>query len=685
MNAGLKDRLSAPTLFGMLLLANAVLPHLLRLPGWVALAAMAAGGWALAARRLLPSARARAAATGVFAAVALAGAWFAFGGKFTGEGTLAFLVWALLLKHAEAESGRDRLFNAFGALLLAAWLPLFHDSLAGMLLAASASLLFFLVLAARAGVGLGATLAGTGRLWLAALPFAALLFAFFPRIPGPLWDIGLALGLPIRVEVEHGPSGLGVDDTLGAESEGLPATRKDPTILVAEFEDFVPNAAELYWRGPVFWRFDGATWTPEHPGFSRGLLLKDAYKTGERLSETLSRKDKRVRYRVRAMPNGKNWLYGLDLPAENPAESFVSRDFQVYSVRAVKKETQFEAAAWLDYASAAPLADDVRALGLQLPENSDRRLIALGREAAAAAKGPHEAIRRILAKFAGSGIHVAPANPVLPGPDALDRVFFDTRAAHPTQMAGAFALAARAAGVPTRLVAGFRGGRVMALTQFLVVKQSHAHVWAESWLPGTGWTRYDPVDFGARPESVAPPQAVQSAAASQPERTAAAPAAEAAVPVRRADPEAGEALAQVRSALEKWVLRFDAARQSDLLAELGVARVTWWSVLAVALAAGLALAGLYAGISAWRARRRQDPVVAAWRRVENRLEAIGLRREPAECVSRFAGRAVRLRPDLAAGLDPLVRRYLRLRYGVGTPEEIRDFARNARGFSAWSA
>lgn len=652
--------LPATRLFDGLLLACAVLPHLLHLPGWTSLVAAAALAWALAARRYaIPRVR---LLTGLLAGLALAGAWFGFGGRVSGDGTLAFLAWALLLKHAEAAGERDRLFNAFAALLLAAWLPLYYDSLAGMVLAATASLLFFLTLQAGQTPAWPArtVLAATGRLWLLALPFAALLFGFFPRIPGPLWDIGLALGLPVRVEVETSRGGIGLDDSLGQRADKL-GGRSNPTILVAEFQDFVPTTASLYWRGPVFWRFDGSVWKTEHEGFSRGLLLKEAYKTGERLAATLNRKEKPVRYKVRLMPHGKHWLYGLDLPAENPAESFVSRDYQVLSIRDVDRETAFEGRAWLDYGGGDPPTATQRDLGLQLPDGSDARLIALGRQIGADAPSPQAAAQGVLAEFAKGGFHVAPANPILPGPDALDRIYFETRAAQPMQMASAFAIAMRAAGIPTRLVAGYRGGRVMALTNYVVVKQANAHVWAESWLPGSGWTRYDPVDV----VSPATGQAVAPASSPAPQAAPASRAASPVAPVQAApaDLEAAEALAGFKAALDKWVLHFDAARQTDILAALGLGRATWWSVLLVAAAAALALTGLYGGILAWRSHRRRDPVVAGWLRIESRLRDIGIRREAAECPSRFARRVARLRPDLAERLAPLAEEYLGLRYG----------------------
>lgn len=680
--------LSAPAaLFDGLLMMCAVVPHLARLPLWCSGVALLAAAWVWASRRLRAG---RRAITAVLALAAAALAWWGFGARVSGDGTLAFLAWALLLKHAESDTPRDRLFNVFGALMLAAWLPLYYESLAGIVLVVAASLLFFLGLYAgrQPAAGMRAVVAGGGARWLAALPFAAVLFAFFPRIPGPLWDIGLAMGLPIRQQVERAPQGLGVDERLTAEPVARASGRGNPTVLIAEFRDAVPSTAKLYWRGPVLWQFDGASWTPEHESASRGALMQDAYRSGDRLGAALARKEQLVRYAVRVMPNGRHWLYGLDLPASNPAESYITRDFQLLSIRRVRQETRFEGSAWLDHAGGEPPDAAQRALGLQLPEGSDARLIALGRAIAAGANGVDAIAGELARRFAGAGLHIAPANPVLPGPDALDRVFFDTRAAHPSQAAAAFAIVMRAAGVPTRLVAGFRGGRVMALTNYVIVKQNDAHVWVESWLPGSGWTRFEPVDLAAR---AAAGQAVPVARPIEPSpqpTPAQRPAADAPVIERAPAPEmspevppAAALLDGLRAELDKWVLHFDAARQADLFARFGARTVDWRDVLAAAVAALGLLGALAWAIAALRERRARAPLAAGWRRVLGELESIGIGREPTECASAMCARVARLRPDLAERLAPLVAHYLRLRYGRADVEDLNRFVRAAKHFT----
>lgn len=62
-------------------------------------------------------------------------------------------------------------------------------------------------------------------------------------------------------------------------------------------------------------------------------------------------------------------------------------------------------------------------------------------------------------------------------------------------LAGAYVFLMRAAGVPARLVTGYRGGKLMALTSYVVVKRSHAYAWVEVWDDQAGWRRVDPADI----------------------------------------------------------------------------------------------------------------------------------------------------------------------------------------------
>lgn len=65
-------------------------------------------------------------------------------------------------------------------------------------------------------------------------------------------------------------------------------------------------------------------------------------------------------------------------------------------------------------------------------------------------------------------------------------------AGHCELYASGLILLARTAGIPARLVTGFRGGTWNAFESYLTVRNSNAHAWVEYFDPVVGWRRADP-------------------------------------------------------------------------------------------------------------------------------------------------------------------------------------------------
>jgi hypothetical protein len=74
----------------------------------------------------------------------------------------------------------------------------------------------------------------------------------------------------------------------------------------------------------------------------------------------------------------------------------------------------------------------------------------------------------------------------------VDDFLFRTRRGFCEHYTSAFVFLMRAAGVPARVVTGYQGGERNTFGDYLIVRQSDAHAWAEVWLEGRGWTRVDP-------------------------------------------------------------------------------------------------------------------------------------------------------------------------------------------------
>jgi transglutaminase-like putative cysteine protease len=75
--------------------------------------------------------------------------------------------------------------------------------------------------------------------------------------------------------------------------------------------------------------------------------------------------------------------------------------------------------------------------------------------------------------------------------DPVDGFLFDTRRGFCEHYAGAFTVLLRAAGIPARVVTGYQGGEMNPDGDYMIVRQSDAHAWAEALLDGQ-WQRFDP-------------------------------------------------------------------------------------------------------------------------------------------------------------------------------------------------
>lgn len=77
---------------------------------------------------------------------------------------------------------------------------------------------------------------------------------------------------------------------------------------------------------------------------------------------------------------------------------------------------------------------------------------------------------------------------------SVDDFLFTERKGVCEQFANTFVRMMKSAGIPARVVSGFRGGDIDMTTGALVVRRRDAHAWAEVWMGDQGWVRVDPTD-----------------------------------------------------------------------------------------------------------------------------------------------------------------------------------------------
>jgi protein-glutamine gamma-glutamyltransferase len=139
----------------------------------------------------------------------------------------------------------------------------------------------------------------------------------------------------------------------------------------------------------------------------------------------------------------------------------------------------------------AVLSADSRARNLELPRRMDARIATLARSIAMGA--PTDVARaRAIERYLRTGYTYSLEMPSREPDDAMADFLFNRRRGYCEYFASAMAVMLRSIGIPARLATGFQNGIFNSLTNFWVVRASDAHAWVEAWMPGRGWTTFDP-------------------------------------------------------------------------------------------------------------------------------------------------------------------------------------------------
>jgi len=132
---------------------------------------------------------------------------------------------------------------------------------------------------------------------------------------------------------------------------------------------------------------------------------------------------------------------------------------------------------------------------LQLPEHLDPRIPELAHRLADREPSAYRralAIERYLTTQYGYTLQL----PSELAPDPLADFLFHRRRGHCEYFASSMAILLRTVGIPSRVITGFRGAQFNQVNANYIVRASDAHSWVEAYIPGAGWTTFDPTPSG---------------------------------------------------------------------------------------------------------------------------------------------------------------------------------------------
>jgi len=366
----------------------------------------------------------------------------------------------------------------------------------------------------------------------------------------------------------------------GAFSELRPSRR---VAFVATFPQTgpVPSAEDLYWRGQVLEKNEGLRWS-----------LDPAR------SPEVTRPSPQPTWRYSLLISHGRPFAPLDRPVNSPDGGLVHAH---------------SAADPLPVESSASPADDspdIASPDLEVPDeiSADSRMQALASGLVSPSLGVRKTLESLAAFLGSSGfLYTLQPGKMRGVPEFLTV----RRKGFCEHYAAACANLLRMAGIPARVVSGYRGGRWNPWLRTITVRDSSAHAWVEAWdASARHWIRFDPTT------SVAPELTLQIETDRDPGRW----------PWHRHALTFAESLV---SAAGGWLA--SAARAApSALAGFAILSVAVWALL--------------------RRRIKTDPAQAALARLEKYASRRGMGRRPGESPLAWLARL-----QNAAGGDPDLR------------------------------
>ena len=310
------------------------------------------------------------------------------------------------------------------------------------------------------------------RILALALPLTLLLFFLFPRVKGPLWGVAQVQSM----------SQTGLSETMSPGNISNLAQSDDVAFRV-KFIDPPPPKSKLYWRGIVLGTFDGRTWLPpqQRPNTDHNITLRT--------------RSAALRHEVTLEPNGRRWLFALELPqavpelANNPAG--FSPDLQLLASNEITERVRYDVASFVDFDLQVNAPKEGLRHWLQLPREFNPNTQRFADDLRTQFQDDTALINATLQFFHNEKFSYTLQPPLL-GQHTVDEFLFSTRAGFCEHYASSFVVLMRAAGIPARVITGYQGGEINPVDGFMSVRQSDAHAWAEVWLENRGWVRIDP-------------------------------------------------------------------------------------------------------------------------------------------------------------------------------------------------
>lgn len=254
--------------------------------------------------------------------------------------------------------------------------------------------------------------------------------------------------------------------------------------------------ADFYWRATSYDQYTGHGWLRTFgrniPGLERELWPES---TDPPAGYALMRQEFLLEFDSRQI-----YAAGRPVRLNFPAEALWSDDraTDLIAVHTFTETSAYQVMSWVPAFDEADLRaatgeypDWATARYLQLPEETSDRVLVLARTVTSGKDNQYEralAIQEYLREYEYTLNLPAPPEDV----DVVEHFLFEEQRGYCDYYASAMVVMARAAGIPARLVVGYRMGVWDAEAQVYRVTLADAHSWPELYFPEIGWIPFEP-------------------------------------------------------------------------------------------------------------------------------------------------------------------------------------------------
>jgi len=290
-----------------------------------------------------------------------------------------------------------------------------------------------------------------------ALPLTGFFFILLPRTQQPLFNL---------IPAEKSTTGFSDSISIGDVSQ---IQESNETALRIKTDRKLNS--EAYIRAVVLNFFDGKTWKRIRPA---GREEKAVNLKG------------RIKYTVILEPTGSRYLPALELPLGlDGVRHRKEKDFVFSAAERIYRRVKYTA---ISYSGGKPFVKPVNLpFYTQLPYGIDERIVKLAESLKG--KTVRETVNKVVSYLKENYSYSLQDLPV--SEDPLSQFLFEVKKGNCEYFASAGAVLLRLNGIPTRLVAGYKGVVYNRIGDYYIVPQKYAHTWIEVNIDGY-WERYDP-------------------------------------------------------------------------------------------------------------------------------------------------------------------------------------------------